>query len=94
MENRKQIFIDGENQYTLAQQENMTMLYYSDSEIWNSTCRGQFVLGLECTGNDFKIVGGLNKKNVIDYSEAIELLILLSAVKESKIEIFEKTGEI
>lgn len=59
MENRKQIFVEGEHCYSLAQQENMTMLYYADSEVWNSTCRGQFVLGLECTGNDFKIVGGL-----------------------------------
>lgn len=91
MENRKQIFIDGEYQYSLAQQENMTMLYYSEDECWASQYRGQFVLGLENTGNDFKIVG---KKDRIDYSEAVELLILLSAVKENKIEIFEKIKEI
>jgi len=94
MENRKQVFVDGEHQYSLAQQERMTMLYYSENECWNSRTRGQFVLGLENTGNDFKIVSGLSKKNRIDYSEAVELLILLSAVKESKIEIFEKTSEI
>ena len=102
MEEMKVIMVENEHLYNLAQQENMTMLYYSDSETWNSIYRGQFVLGLEDTGNDFKIVGGLSKKNRIDYSEAVELLILLSALrlkaspaeKESKIEIFEKTSEI
>ena len=90
----KAIMVEGEHSYNLVQQENMTMLYYSDSKIWNSDWRGQLVLGLENTGNDFKIVGGLSKKNRIDYSESIELFILLSAVKESKIEIFEKTDEV
>lgn len=90
----KAIFVDKEHSYNLVEQERMTMLYYSENECWNSHTRGQFVLGLENTGNDFKIVSGLSKKNRIDYSEAVELLILLSAVKESKIEIFEKTSEI
>jgi hypothetical protein len=94
MENRKQVFVEGEHCYSLAQQENLTMLYYSESESWNSHTRGQLALGLENTGNDFKIIGGLAKKNRVDYSESVELLILLSAVKKSKIEIFEKMEEL
>jgi hypothetical protein len=90
----KAILIEGNHEYNLIEQENFIMLYYSESEHWNSNTKGQLALGLENDGNGFKIIGGLAKKNRIDYSESIELLILLSAVKESKIEIFEKVEEL
>jgi len=92
MKNRKAIFIDGLCEYTLVQQENLTMLYYSQNDAWTNP--GEFILGIEDTGNEFKIIGSRCKKGKLDYAEAERLFILLSAVKESKIEIFEKTGEI
>lgn len=90
----KAIFFEGNHEYNLVEQERMTMLYYSESKHWNSNIRGQLALGLENDGNGYKIVGGLAKKGRLNYSESVEFLVLLSAVKDYKLEIFEKTGEL
>jgi hypothetical protein len=92
MDSRKAIFVDDTWEYNLIQDGNKFLLYYCDNGHWSHP--NTLTLGIECDGNGYKLIKPLEKKNVIDYSEAIELLILLSAVKESKIEIFEKTGEI
>lgn len=85
----KEIFIDGEHWYNLVEEENAVKLYYSNASDW--THKGELILGLENDGDGFK---SLTKKGRIEYDEALELYILLSAVKESKIEVVEIKREI
>ncbi len=88
----KVIHVDGIHEYNLIQEDNKFLLYYCNNGHWSHP--NTLVLGIENDGNGYKLIKPLEKKNRINYSEAEQLLILLSAVKESKIEVFEKTGEI
>lgn len=88
----QEILIDGLYEFDLIIEENNYSLHYSNAEHWHY--KGERILGLEDTGNGFKIVTPLRKKNHIDYDEAQELYILLSVVKESKIEIVKSKQEI
>jgi hypothetical protein len=83
----QEIFVDGEYDYDLVIEDNQYKLFYSNAEHW--THKGELVLGLEDDGEGYKLIKPLDEKNRIDYSEAEELYILLSCVKESKIEIVE-----
>lgn len=92
MGSKKEIFVDGEHHYDLIIEGNKHCLHYSNAEFWNH--KGELILGLKDTGNGYKMVKPLRKKNRIDYDEAQELYILLAAVKESEIEVVESKTEI
>ncbi|HSE99931.1 MAG TPA: hypothetical protein VLA48_03460 [Nitrososphaeraceae archaeon] len=83
----KEIFIDGEHWYNLVEEENTVKLYYSNASDW--THKGELIIGLENDGDGFKLIKLLTKKGRIEYDEALELYILLSAIKESKVEVVE-----
>jgi hypothetical protein len=84
------ILIDGEHWYNLFQSDDLVALYYSDNESWNH--KGELVIGLQDTGDGFKLIQQ-RIGEVIDYDVAQELYILLSAVKECKIEKVTMTEE-
>jgi hypothetical protein len=84
------ILIDGEHWYNLFQSDDLVALYYSNNEMWN--CKGELVVGLQNTGNGYKLIQQYIGKN-IEYNLAQELYILLSAVKECKIEKVTMTEE-
>lgn len=88
----QEILIDSKHEYTLVTDENTVKLYYSTAEHWN--CPEEMCLGLENTGDGYKLISPLRKKNQIDYQEAEMLYILLSAVKESKVEVVLTKKEI
>jgi len=87
----QEILIDSKHEYTLITDENAVKLYYSTAEHWSEP--NTEVMSLENNGDGYKI-SPLRKKNHIDYQEAEMLYILLSAVKESKIEVVEIKREI
>jgi hypothetical protein len=88
----KEIFVDGQYDYDLVIENNQYKLFYSNAEHWCH--KGELVLGLEDDENGFKMIVPLENKGRINYSEAQELYILLSAVKEAKIEVVESKREI
>jgi len=90
---KKPIFLENEYQYDLEVIDNICTLYYSNNECWQSNIRNTITLQLVNTGNGFKVIG-LEKKHRLNYSEAQELYILLSAIKDSKIEIVELKKEL
>jgi hypothetical protein len=83
----KEILVEGVHDYNLIIDDNKYCLYYSNAEHWHY--KGELVVGLEEDGNGYKLLVPLEKKGRINYSEAQELYILLSAVKEAKIEVVE-----
>jgi hypothetical protein len=83
----KEILVDGVFDYNLIIDDNRYCLHYSNAEHWHY--KGELILGLEDDENGFKMVVPLEKKGRINYAEAECLYILLSAVKESKIEVVE-----
>lgn len=89
---KKEILVDEEHLYDLIIEDNKFCLHYSNAEFWHF--KGELVLGLKETGNGYKMIKPLRKKNKIDYDEAQELYILLAAVKESKIEVIESKEEL
>jgi hypothetical protein len=88
----KEIFVDGIHDYNLVVDENTFKLHYSNASHWHH--KGELILELENDGNGYKLLVPLEKKHRINYSEAEELYILLSAAKESKIEIVEVKREL
>lgn len=88
----QEIFVDGQYDYDLVIEDNQYKLFYSNAEHWSH--KGELVLGLEDDGWGYKLIKSLDKKHRIDYSETLELYILLVAVKESKIEVVTAKKEI
>lgn len=88
----KEIFIENVHDYNLIIDDNKYCLHYSNAEHWHH--KGELVQGLEDDENGYKLIVPLRKNNRIDYDEAQELYILLSAVKNCKIEIVEVKKEI
>lgn len=88
----QEVFIDGSWDYDLVIEDNQYKLFYSNADHW--THKGELVLGLEDDEWGYKLIKPLDKKNRIDYSEAEELYILLSCVKQSKIEVVTAKKEI
>lgn len=85
------IFVNGEYYYDLFKSDTEVALYYSDTDMWNY--RGELVIALQDDGNGFKIVQQ-NIGDRLDYDVAQELYILLSVIKDSKIEIATDTKEL
>lgn len=88
----QELFIDGQYDYDLVIEDNQYKLFYSNAEHWHH--KEELVLGLEDDGWGYKLIKPLDKDGRIDYSECLELYILLSAVKESKIEIVTSKKEL
>jgi len=88
----KEILVEGSLDYNLIIDDNKYCLHYSNAEHWCH--KGELVLGLEDDEDGYKLLVPLEKKGRINYSEVQELYILLSAVKNCKIEIVEVKKEI
>lgn len=88
----KEIFVEEVHEYNLIIKDNKYCLHYSNASHWHH--KGELVLGLEDDENGYKLIVPLEKKHRLNYSEAQELYILLSAVKDSKIEIVELKKEL
>lgn len=83
----QELFIQGFHEYNLITEGETVKLYYSTAEHWTNP--EEMCLGLENTGDNYKLLRPLRKKNQIDYDEAEMIYILLAAVKESKVEVVE-----
>lgn len=92
MKTNKEVIVDGLYEYNLIMKDNTYCLHYSNAEHWYY--KGELILGLKNTGNGYKLLKPLRQKNHINYDEAECLYILLSAVKENKIEIVEVKKEL
>ena len=78
---KKLIFVDGQYEYDLEVIDDTTYtLYYSNGEQWQSNIRGEIAFQCIDTGNGFKMTKTDNK-NMLDYSEAGYLYILLREIE-------------
>jgi hypothetical protein len=63
--------------------EDIYVLKRSVSETWSSNVRGETVLTLLNSGNGFKIKWEEKpEKNILDYSQAVQLTIMLNFVNQ------------
>jgi len=90
---KKQIFWEDEYSYDLEVKDNIYTLYYSNNECWQSNFRNTVALKMINTGNEF-IFEGLDKKHKLNYSEAVQMYILLAFEKDYKVEMSEKIREL
>ena len=80
---KQQIYVNGiyEYDYELIDDnihnDNIHTLYYSISEHWTPTIRGQIAFAIEDDGNGFNLLTILTDKKKLDYSESEYLYILL-----------------
>ena len=88
----KHIFFDDEHQYNLHVENGKYTLYYNNSDIWCSDVRNTvaFEMYNDCNRYSFKT----NKKNRLDYSEAMYMYVILALEKESKISIGEMVRDL
>jgi hypothetical protein len=75
---KQQIYVNGiyEYDYELID-DNIHTLYYSISEHWTSTIRGEIAFAIEDDGNGFNLLTKFNDKKKLDFSESECLYILL-----------------
>ena len=65
--------------YVYIRENNIYRLYYDRNDKgWREDLRGKLVTQIEDTGNGFKI--RQEKKNRLDYSEAVEIQFLLNKI--------------
>lgn len=87
-----QVFVEGqdnqlEHDYNLDRLDALE-LTRSNSLQWNEECRGESLLTLIDDGNCV-VIKGLKNKIKLDYSEFLQLLIILAAHNTTKIEFRE-----
>jgi hypothetical protein len=72
---KKQIFIDGVNEYNVLIEGKVISLFYSSNKIWSDP--DGFIISLTDTGNGFKVKSPQKSKNYLEYDDALELGVLL-----------------
>jgi hypothetical protein len=92
----KQIFVDGEYDYDYSKEvadngDVMHILFISNSEHWNSNCRGKEILSITDNGDGF-IFNHSKPNKEMDYHYAFYLSILLKMISFNgcKVEISGK----
>ena len=89
---KKQIFLEDEYSYDYELVDNTHYLYYANVENYQLNYRGSKALSIEDDGNGLKFnFYGANKlKSRLDYSQSVELEILLRIINEREYFISEK----
>lgn len=87
------ILLEGEHQYNLLIEDGSKYtLFHNQAECWNESTKGTIAFEAENTGNEFKFK--TEKKNMLNYSEAIYMYLILSLEKDYKLEIGEIIKEL
>lgn len=88
----KQIFLEEEHSYDYELVDNTHYLHHSKSEIWQSNVRGSKVLSILDDGNclNIRFHGADKLKGRLNYSQSVELEILLRVINQGEYFISEK----
>lgn len=90
---KKEIFVNGRHDYNLTVDGNTYTLLYSSDEAW--TRPNTVVMSVTDTGDDYKF--NQLKKGILNYSESVELNILLKVIyllRDEKFEIVDTKIEL
>ncbi len=88
---KQPIFVDNLHEYDYTYEDRVHTLFYSEEEQWAGHVAGKKLIEIRDTGNGLKIKS-LEKKNELNYHEAVYLDVLLRIInKDYKFEIGTKT---
>jgi hypothetical protein len=82
---KKAIFTNEEHSYDYEEVDGNHILYHSNTEFWNSNVRNKILLSIYDSGNglEFKFKYTNRKCGKLDYSQCIELEILLRLINKN-----------
>jgi hypothetical protein len=98
-EQKTKIFINGAHEYDYVKdtQTKVTshLLFYSDTEVWNSELRETLAASIEDDGNGYTLSGNArpDKKGRIDYHYAQQLEILLRLADDGVPNVYEMSQQ-
>ena len=86
MKETKLVLFEGEYQYLLEIEDGRKYtLYHNHSECWNEHVKGTVAFEMVNTGNNWAYK--TEKKNQLNYSEAMYIYLILALEKDYKLEI-------
>lgn len=86
------IFFEGIHEYDLEVDDNLYTLYHNQADCWVADTRGTIAFQIKDTGNE--ITFKTDKKNMLNYSEAMYMYLILSFKKDYKLEIYDTSREL